>query len=171
MLLFLIHKLLDTFFYIYVELLALFAWGQFVPTEHWSFRAPRGCWSWFQLTGGPEARHAIDRSPASHRTDAEADFYTDFDVSQYLSSRNFYVWGDWSVSSQREEEEAVAFSAVGVLADQFLKSSPDKMPARVVVNSKTIQFSQWHIFLPRAVSGAHDMNFKRMIPTKHGQES
>lgn len=75
------------------------------------------------------------------------------------------------MSFQREEEEEVAFSAVGVLADQFLKSSPDKMPASFVVNSKTIQFSQWHIFLPRAVSGAHDMNFKRMIPTKHGQES
>lgn len=74
------------------------------------------------------------------------------------------------MSSQREEEEV----AVGVLADQFLKSSPDKRPARVVVNSKTIQFSQWHIFLPRAVSGAHNMNFKRsdrMIPTKHGRES
>lgn len=71
------------------------------------------------------------------------------------------------MSSQREEEEV----AVGVLADQFLKSSPDKMPARVVVNSKTIQFSQWHIFLPRAVSGAHNMNFKRMIPTKHGRKS
>lgn len=78
------------------------------------------------------------------------------------------------MSSQREEEEEVAFSAVGVLADQFLKSSPDKMPARVVVNSKTIQFSQWHIFLPCAVSGAYDMNVKRsdrMIPTKHGRES
>lgn len=75
------------------------------------------------------------------------------------------------MSFQREEEEEVAFSAVDVLADQFLKSSPDKRPARVVVNSKTIQFSQWHIFLPRAVSGAHDMNFKRMIPTKHGRKS
>ena len=28
-----------------------------------------------------------------HRTDAEADFYADFDVSQYLSLQKFYVWG------------------------------------------------------------------------------
>lgn len=78
------------------------------------------------------------------------------------------------MSSQREEEEEVAFSAVGVFTDQFLKSSPDKRPARVVVNLKTLRFSQWQSFLPRAVSGAHDMNFKRsdrMIPTKHGRES